>query len=102
MKILEKRLVDTEVDRICDVCEKSLKIKINGDEFEEQGSLKADFGFGSRQDGNSYHLDLCERCFMIALYALRDERKSHVMFDDNAELSDENFGLDLSRCSRNQ
>ena len=36
---------------------------------------------------------------MVALYALRDERRSHVMFDEDKDLSDENFGLDLSRSS---
>jgi hypothetical protein len=99
MKITEKRLVDTVVDCVCDVCNQSLMLEINGENYDECAELTASWGYGSKQDGKSYHLDLCESCFMVALYALRDERRSHVMFDEDKDLSDENFGLDLSRSS---
>jgi hypothetical protein len=68
--------------------------------YEESGTLSASFGYGSKEDGNVYHLDLCEKCFKIALYALRDERRTTFMFDDKRNLLDENFGLDPNRSAR--
>lgn len=97
MKITEKRLVETVVDRVCDVCDTSLIVEINKEKYEECAELKATWGYGSKQDGKCYHLDLCERCFMTALYALRDERRANVMFNEDIQLPDDSFGLDLSR-----
>jgi hypothetical protein len=85
------------VDKICDVCEES--VLIDG-QYEESGTLSASFGYGSKEDGNVYHLDLCEKCFKTALYALRDERRTTFMFDDKRNLRDENFGLDPNRSAR--
>ena len=53
MKIREKRLVETVIDRVCDVCQQSVLIEINNDRFEECAELSADWGYGSGQDGNS-------------------------------------------------
>lgn len=94
MKVYAEKLVETMVDKICDVCDKS--VLVSG-EYEESGTLSANFGYGSKEDGNVYHLDLCERCFKVALYALRDERRSIHMFDDEKNLPDEKFGLDPNR-----
>jgi hypothetical protein len=69
-------------------------------QYEESGTLSASFGYGSKKDGNVYHLDLCEKCFKTALYALRDERRTTFMFDDKRNLRDENFGLDPNRSAR--
>jgi len=85
------------VDKICDVCEESVLIE---GKYEESGTLSASFGYGSKEDGNVYHLDLCEKCFKTALYALRDERRTTFMFDDKRNLLDENFGLDPNRSAR--
>ena len=49
-------------------------------------TLSASFGYGSKEDGNVYHLDLCEKCFKTALYALRDERRTTFMFDVKRKL----------------
>ena len=35
MKIFAERLVETEVDRLCDVCNKSVQIDVNGYKYEE-------------------------------------------------------------------
>lgn len=94
MKILEKRLVETVVDRVCDVCQKSVFIDINSDSFEECATLSAEWGFGSEQDGNCYHIDLCENCFNSTLSMLKDRRKELLGLSDDAE-----FGLDLSRTT---
>lgn len=97
MKIFAEKLVKTEVDRICDVCGESVLIKCNDHKYAEYGELSANFGYGSEEDGNNYHLDLCEKCFKIALHALKDHRRATVMFDNIEDLPDENFGLDLDR-----
>lgn len=97
MKVYAEKLVETMVDKICDVCEESVLIE---GKYEESGTLSASFGYGSKEDGNVYHLDLCEKCFKTALYALRDERRTTFMFDDKRKLLDENFGLDPNRSAR--
>ena len=97
MKVYAEKLVETMVDKICDVCEESVLIE---GKYEESGTLGASFGYGSKEDGNVYHLDLCEKCFKTALYALRDERRTTFMFDDKRNLLDENFGLDPNRSAR--
>jgi hypothetical protein len=97
VKVYAEKIVETMVDKICDVCEDSVLIEGN---HEETGSLSASFGYGSKEDGNVYHLDLCERCFKEALFALRDKRRAIFMFDDEKDLVDEKFGLDLERSAR--
>ena len=44
-------------------------------------------------DGIIHHLDMCESCFQVALSALKEHRRSIVMFDDEQDdLPDEKFG----------
>lgn len=97
MKIFAEKLVNTEVDRICDVCGESVMVEFGGHKYAEFGELAASFGYGSAEDGKVYHLDLCEGCFKTALYALREHRRATVMFDDEKGLPDETFGLDPER-----
>jgi hypothetical protein len=92
MKLYEKKLISTVVDRVCDVCGSSVMIDINGYRYEEVGELKANWGYGSKEDGTSYHLDLCEDCFKFAIASLRDLRRGTVMFDKEQELPNEEFG----------
>ncbi len=93
MKVYAERLTKTVVGRVCDVCNESVMNKIGDHKYEECGELKAQWGYGSKNDGKSYHIDLCENCFSLALAALRDHRKRIVMFDDVQELPDDKFGL---------
>ena len=93
MKVYAEKLVETLVDKICDVCEQSVMIEVNKHKYEECGELKASFGYGSKEDGKVYQLDLCESCFKTALYALRDQRRTEFMFDEAKDLSGEKFGL---------
>lgn len=94
MKVFAKREVEIEVDRLCDVCGESVLIHINGQKYPEYGELKASFGYGSNnEDGNTYHLDLCQCCFKEAIMAMKDKYKSHIMFDNDKELPDASFGL---------
>ena len=93
MKVYAEKFVETIVDKICDVCEQSVMIEVSKHKYEECGELKASFGYGSKEDGKVYQLDLCESCFKTALYVLRDQRRAEFMFDEKKDLSDEKFGL---------
>ena len=97
MKHYQMKLVNVVVDRVCDVCGSSVIIEINGHAFENVGELKASWGYDSKEDGISYHLDLCEDCFKVAVAALKEHRRSTVMFDEDQELPGEDFGIDKSR-----
>ena len=95
MKLYQMQLVDTVVDRVCDVCGNSVMIDLIGHKYEEVGELKATWGYGSKEDGASYHLDLCEACFKFTVAALKEHRKA-VMLDKNLDLPGKDFGIDKS------
>lgn len=99
MKHYQMQLDNTVVDRVCDVCGSSVMIEVNGYKFEEVGVLKATWGYGSKEDGRSYHLDLCENCFKLAVAALKEYRRSTVLFDEDQELPGEDFGIDKTRTT---
>ncbi|WP_417448077.1 hypothetical protein [Idiomarina abyssalis] len=69
MKETANRLVPAVVDISCDACGASVVPDIqkvyqdNLDNFDAFGVLRAKFGYGSNQDGGSFHFDLCEKCF---------------------------------------
>ncbi len=98
MKIFEERIVETAVDRVCDVCKESVMTDVDDGQVEEFGELKAKWGYGSKEGENTYHLDLCESCFKVAIFALKDHKRSLFMFDDENNLPDETFGLKSDRC----
>ncbi|MCC5518956.1 hypothetical protein BCT65_018110 [Vibrio splendidus] len=98
MKVFKEKLVKTEIDRICDVCDESVSIKINGILFVERGELHAEFGYGSNgEDGKVYHLDLCEACFKTALQTLKEHRRN--LGKSDANLQDDHFGLDETKST---
>jgi hypothetical protein len=90
VEVYSEKIVEAMVDKFCDVCEES--VVIDG-KYEESGTLSARLGYNIKENGNIYHLDLCEKCFKEALFALRDKRRAMFMFDDDKDLQDENFGL---------
>jgi hypothetical protein len=98
MKIFEERIVETVVDRVCDVCKESVMTDVDEGRVEEFGELKAKWGYGSKEDGNTYHLDLCASCFKVAIFALKDHKRSLFMFDDENNFPDEKFGLKSDLC----
>lgn len=99
MKISEERLAETVVDRVCDVCKESVMTDVGEGRVAEFGELKGKWGYDSKEDGNTYHLNLCESCFKVALFALKDHKRSLFMFDDDENnLPDETFGLNSARC----
>jgi hypothetical protein len=60
MKKYKTRQAKALVDICCDVCDKSCKTPL--DDYEV-ATLSAQWGYHSRKDGESYHVDLCEDCF---------------------------------------
>lgn len=74
MKKYKTRQAKVLVDVCCDICGNSCKHKhiipddecspgIVQDQDCEYATLSATWGYFSRKDGESYHLDLCEDCF---------------------------------------
>ncbi|MGI2877740.1 hypothetical protein ACRTEE_15905 [Vibrio alginolyticus] len=93
MKVYGQKTIEVVVDRCCDICGTSVMVvDSNGVKLEEVGELTANWGFGSKMDGINHHLDMCESCFQVALSALKEHRRSIVMFDDEQDLPDEKFG----------
>ena len=74
MKKYKTRQAKVLVDICCDVCGNSCKNELGtardhiGDMCNqaadfEFATISANWGYCSRKDGESYHLDLCENCF---------------------------------------
>ncbi|WP_156491940.1 MULTISPECIES: hypothetical protein [unclassified Oleiphilus] len=63
---------------VCDACMSPVFFEDN----DMQASLSAKFGPGSEEDGNEYHLDLCESCFKEALSEMKIIRRNEFMFDE--------------------
>jgi hypothetical protein len=99
MKYYQIQFVNSLVDRVCDVCGSSVMIDINGHKVEKVGEINAHWGCGSQENGTAYHLDLCENCFKFAMAALKEHRRSTIMFDKTQELPSDDFGIDNTRTS---
>ncbi len=57
----------------CDVCGKSTTNNINvGPDY---ATLESCWGYGSKNDGTKYHIELCETCFFEVLSFIKDKRK---------------------------
>jgi len=74
--------VPTVNDVLCDVCCESTRVEGYGTQF---GVLRANWGYGSRHDGERYEVHLCESCFFRTLSGLRRERVVNDLFNDEAE-----------------
>jgi len=83
MKIMTLKVVNVVEDVRCDVCGDSTSRE--GEYLPQFGMLKADWGYGSRHDGEQYKWHLCEGCFFSALATLKQERQASRMFDENGE-----------------
>jgi hypothetical protein len=75
--MLVKEIVPTEqvVDILCDVCGRSTKTNFGTNQY---GSLSADFGYGSRHDGERYQVHLCEMCFFGTLATMREMHRGNI------------------------
>lgn len=69
MKKTANQPVEVITDVFCDVCGASVvpdfqkEHRDNLNDFSEYGILHASYGYGTNQDGDSFHFDLCESCF---------------------------------------
>jgi putative toxin-antitoxin system antitoxin component (TIGR02293 family) len=90
MEIKTQASVDAVADVVCDVCNSSTRIPDYGLQY---GSLEAQWGYGSKHDGEHYRVHLCKPCFFGVLGGLRRQRMVNVMFDENEPHPDERFGL---------
>ena len=73
------------IDFSCDVCMESTQLN--------HGILSANWGSGSKHNGEQYELHLCEACFFATLATLKREHRVKQMFnEDFNEAALEKFG----------
>ena len=83
MKKTANQSVEVITDILCDACgasvvpdfQKEHRDNLNG--FSDYGMLRASYGYGSNQDGESFHFDLCESCFKELTKNIADIRASN-------------------------
>lgn len=84
MKRTASQQVEVVTDILCDACGASVvpdfqkEHRDNLNDFNEYGKLHASYGYGSNQDGNSFHFDLCERCFKELVNKVKGMQASNV------------------------
>lgn len=80
MKTTASQQVEVVTDVLCDACGTSVvpdfqkKHRDNLNDFSDYGMLNASYGYGSNQDGESFHFDLCESCFKELTKKIADIR----------------------------
>jgi len=68
-----KKVVD---DVMCDCCGQSTNTSGNSsDIWPSWGELAATWGYGCKNDGMQYNIDLCEDCFTDVVNFLKDSRR---------------------------
>jgi hypothetical protein len=73
MKTFKEKKMRTVDDVHCDVCGKSTTNNINvGPDY---ATLESCWGYGSKNDGTKYHIELCETCFFEVLNFIKQKRK---------------------------
>lgn len=85
MKEYSVKVSQAVSDITCDICEQSVvdKHKLNQmkhlDNFVEYARLIAEFGYGSKRDGEKLQFDFCEMCFddlLVQIKALKELKRS--------------------------
>lgn len=70
MEIKQLKQVEVVTDVLCDVCNQSTQL--------EFGVLSANWGYGSKYDGERYELKLCEKCFFYAIATLKKSEQTSL------------------------
>ena len=78
MKIMGIKAVETVIDVRCDTCGASTLEDTN--QTPQYGILTANWGYGSRHDGERYEVDLCEACFFALLANAKELRRANMLF----------------------
>ncbi len=81
MEVKENRTALVTTDVLCDVCSSSTTIDGVSTGF---GVLSAQWGYGSKHDGERYEVHLCESCFFNTLANLSRDRMTSHLFDEPA------------------
>ncbi|RAU48145.1 MULTISPECIES: hypothetical protein [unclassified Pseudomonas] len=90
MKITGKVQIEAVTDVVCDIC--LLTTTVNGGGFQF-GTLQAHWGYGTKHDGERYEVHLCEGCFFQAIANLKEQRRGQIMFRNDVEIMEDDFGL---------
>lgn len=83
MLLKDKKLVEKEVVTAvkCDMCEKLVEPAIEG-VVPEHGKLSAQWGYGSKRDGEIVEYHICESCFRSLEVHIAQERRTNTIFED--------------------
>ncbi|MFW1927179.1 hypothetical protein [Acinetobacter ursingii] len=77
--------LEQTTDVLCEVCQESTQ--------RNYAVLSANWGSGSKHDGEQYELHLCEACFFATVATLKREHRVKQMFnEDFNEAGLERFG----------
>lgn len=86
MEIKEHKGLELLTAILYDVCKESTQLSY--------GLLSANWGNGSKHNGESYELHLCEECFFYVVGTLKREHLIKNMFNEDFHNSTfKNFGL---------
>lgn len=91
MKIMGIKDVESVIDVTCDTCGESTTNSTNS--TSQYGVLSADWGYGSRHDGEHYQVHLCETCFFSLLAEAKALRRANMLFSENYEPFANDLGL---------
>ena len=69
----QARVTPVLVDVTCDVCHTSCRTPLDNYEY---ATLAARWGYHSRKDGTTEHMDLCEDCFDDVVKYLHAHKKA--------------------------
>lgn len=73
MKTFKDKTIKVIDDVHCDACGKSTTNYINvGPDY---ASIESCWGYGSKNDGTKYNIELCENCFFEVLNFIKQKRK---------------------------
>jgi len=73
MKTFKKKTVKVVHDVHCDCCGKSTtNYNYVGPDY---ATLESCWGYGSKDDGTRYNIDLCEGCFTEVLNSIKEKRR---------------------------
>jgi hypothetical protein len=73
MKNFTEKTIKVVHDVHCDVCGKSTTNFV--DVGPDYATLESCWGYGSKNDGTKYSVELCETCFFEVLNFIKDKRR---------------------------
>jgi hypothetical protein len=74
MKTFKEKIIKAVEDINCDICGKSTTNY--ADIGPDYATLESCWGYGSKNDGTKYSIELCESCFFEVLNFIKDKRRN--------------------------